>query len=490
MRPHAENNRRTAGCSGARNQERCAQRAALRCLLLAPLLFGCSAGDPGQTQSGYSLSIESGDKQTGRQDEPLDAPVVIRISDRSGASVAGLTVRVEILEGDGHVIDSPPPADESGHISIVFEPGSDYSHSARVSLETEPSVAATFTATASYRYRKPVSQSEDGWITGELDQSRPASSKVLSAVDRIRDGTYPEVHSLLVVHRDTLILEAYFGGHDSQGTFVDFDIATPHEVQSASKSFRSLMAGIAIDKGFIDSVDDALFDYLPEYATLRTADKEAITIRHLLTMSTGISWNERNGATNNLSQMYTLPAAQWAGFVLARPMQYEPGSTFVYNTGASILINQVVMNASGQSTAGYVKKYYSDLVESPMIPGIGYPLGGKVLPRDMAKLGQVFLRKGLWKQTRIVSEDWVTASVAPTFAVDGTDGYGYQWWSRTLYTSVGNFDCYYAGGNGGQFIIVVDDLDLVVVATGGNFDSSVMYQIFGMVSGFVIPGLS
>jgi CubicO group peptidase (beta-lactamase class C family) len=171
-------------------------------------------------------------------------------------------------------------------------------------------------------------------------------------------------------------------------------------------------------------------------------------------------------------------------------MQYAPGTQWVYNTGASQMIGDMVVEASGIPLSTFVRQYYSDLVESASPPGIAYPLGTTILPRDMAKLGQVFLDDGMWKTTRVVSSEWVQQSTQARFPINATTGYGYQWWTRRYSTSAGVFDAFYAAGNGGQYIIVVENLELVVVFTGGHFGSGQAEQVHALMERRLLPAFA
>lgn len=461
---------------------------ALATILPAMLLTSCS-NDPVAEDTFLSLSIISGNHQDGFQTQELADPLVIQVTDDEGGPVSDLQLAVSITEGDGAVLNPELKTDMDGRLAIEWEMGLAYDHALKVSIAGDNARSVTATAIAQYLYEVP-SEISDGWETRSLDTGASQTASLFAAVDSIRSGHYPEVHSMLVVKDGDLVLETYFPGRDSQGNFIEFDRSTPHEVQSASKSFRSAMIGIAIDQGFIPDVDMTLFSAFPEHASL-SGSKEGITLEHVLTMSTGLDWDESGaaagGTDNTLSQMYSLPATQWAGYVLGRPVAYEPGSRFVYNTGASILLNQIVMNKSGTAMDIFVRRFYSNLVESSVVPGIGYPLAASIRPRDMAKLGQVYLDDGRWKDEQVVSEEWVRRSCEKQFQVSSAEGYGYQWWLRSFRVAGASYDSCYAAGNGGQFIFVVDDLDLVIVFTGGNFGSATMNQVFGMIERQVLP---
>ena len=454
------------------------------------LTTGCS-DNPVDEGGEPTLRLVSGAGQRALQGDLLPEPLILQVTDSNTQGVPGVAVLVQVSEGGGQIENADVRTDAEGKAVFEWRLGEEWHQAVRISLAEGMGQPLTASANATYRYERPLAVT-DGWPTSSVDLHGPNTPQLLGAVDEIRAGVYPEVHSLLVVQGGSLVLEAYFPGHDSQGQLIAFSRTTPHEAQSATKSFRSAMMGIAIDQGYVSGVDQALYTFFPEYEALFTGTKRDITVEDVLTMSTGLDWNEWlsfDDPANTLREMYSLPAPQWAEYVLSRPMRYTPGSQFVYNTGASIMLNRMIMNASGMPMLNFVHQHYSTRVESTGAPGIGYPLGASILPRDMAKLGQVFLDDGLWKGARVVSSSWVQQSTQARFQVNAGTGYGYQWWTRTYATSAGSYDAFYAAGNGGQYIIVVDALDLVIVFTGGNFGSAQAEQAHTLVERHVIPGL-
>ena len=144
----------------------------------------------------------------------------------------------------------------------------------------------------------PPEQTSDGWETASLREVGMDETPITDLVNNIRDQVYTEVHAVVIVKDGKLVFEEYFDGHDFgmgtnfHGRFVYFNRDTPHNTHSTTKSFVSALVGIAIDHGFINSVDDKIFDYFTQYAYLNTGNKNNITIRYLLTMTSGLQWNE------------------------------------------------------------------------------------------------------------------------------------------------------------------------------------------------------
>ncbi len=445
-----------------------------------------------EVQIEKSLSLISGNGQIGLQHKVLPKPIVLKVTDQRENGLSRIEINAQVEKGNGIILNSELITDSEGILEIHWELGGEVENSIKVSISEDVKKNLTANAKSKYLYEEPE-LINDGWETASIDMSDHKSQILLDGVDAVRFGEYTKIHSILVVHENKLVLETYFPGRNSQGNFINFNRSTPHEVQSTSKSFRSAMIGIAIDKGFISGVDQKLFSFFPDYAHLNNGNKDKITLEHILTMSSGLEWDEWNSPfsspNNNLSTMYRLSAPSWARYVLQRDAAFEPGTRWVYNTGASIMLNRMIENASGMAMRTFVETYYSGLIESAVVPGIGYPLHATIIPRDMAKFGYIFLNNGKWKDKQIISKEWIDESIKVRFQVNSSQGYGYQWWTRAFRTTKGNFNSFYSSGNGGQLIIIIKELNLVVVLTGGHFGSPLMSRAFEIVERFIIPGI-
>ncbi|ACT59604.1 beta-lactamase [Hirschia baltica ATCC 49814] len=252
-----------------------------------------------------------------------------------------------------------------------------------------------------------------------------------------------------------------------------------HSVQSVTKSITSAAFGIAIDEGFIEGTDAPVLPFFDEY-TFDKSDprKERLTIDDLLTMRTGIAWDDEGGFGSETDSTYALENSQtWIQFILDQAMYEQPGTVFQYNDGASVLLGKILRVATGQRVDAWAKeKLFGPIgIEAfhwKISPdGEADTEGGLYLSaQDMARIGYLFLRDGLWNGKRVISEDWVRRSVASNVASSSTGdnsspfGYGYQWWvpedgkGRAL--GFGGF------GLGGQRIMVFPKYDVVVVFQG------------------------
>jgi CubicO group peptidase (beta-lactamase class C family) len=346
-----------------------------------------------------------------------------------------------------------------------------------------------------YNYRPPENI-DDGFETASLSDVSIDSTLIVEAVNKIRQGIYKEVHSMLICKDGRLVLEEYFTGHkfkyDSagyQGESVAWDRNKRHNVMSVTKSITSTCIGIAVDEGFIESVHQSIFDYLPEYRHLNTDGKDEITIEHLLTMTSGLQGNEwlvpYSNPKNDVIMIYEAddPIAQ----VLKKPLMYEPGENFQYYGGSNFVLGEIVRNAAKMNLNEFsgrylfeplgVAPYYWHQVNNGVIDGAG---NLSITPRDMAKIGVTFLNRGYWNGRKIISGHWIEKCAASfpgnSWLNDWDDhwgmrGYSYSWWTHQFVRSGERIKMYYAAGWGGQFIMVIPELSTVVVFTGGNFAS-------------------
>jgi CubicO group peptidase (beta-lactamase class C family) len=328
-------------------------------------------------------------------------------------------------------------------------------------------------------------QAGDGWQTASLSEVGISEEKIGQAVARIRDGTYQNVHSILIVKNGKLVFEEYFDGYvfdyngdEYRGAFTEFGVDTTHNLASVTKSVTSALVGIAIDRGLIEGVDEPVFAFFPEYASLNDEEKDTITLYHLLTMTSGLEWNEMDlsyGDTrNDLIQLFIVSDPK--AYILSKPVISEPGTEWYYNGGGTNLLGEAIREVSGLRMDDFAEEYLFDplditnyewdYINSDMVHASG---NLRLQPRDMAKFGYLFLNRGVWNGERIISEEWVEESTKKHVSPSWADGYGYQWWLKTYRSDSISVDSFYAAGWGGQRIIVFPSLDLVLVFTGGNY---------------------
>lgn len=372
----------------------------------------------------------------------------------------------------------------------------------RVQISVLLCVVLLVSCAPAHTFRVPE-QTNDGWQTASLAEVGIDERTIEQAIDRVRDNTYQNIHSILIVKDDKLVFEEYFSGYawdynDDQfrGELTDFGIDTIHNLASVTKSFTSALVGIAIDHGFIQDVDEKMFAFFPEYANLSDGRKGDITLEYLLTMTSGLEWNEMefpySNTRNDLVQLFIVSGP--IEYILAKPVVNEPGIIWYYNGGGTNLLGEVIREATGMRMDVFADEYLFeplgitdyewDYLNSEIIHASG---NLELRPRDMAKLGYLFLKGGTWKGERIVSEEWIEESTKSHISPSWADGYGYQWWIETYHSNSTPVDSFYAAGWGGQRITVFPSLDMVVVFTGGNYVGE--NPIDDIITHYILPAV-
>ena len=320
---------------------------------------------------------------------------------------------------------------------------------------------------------------DDGWPVSTLAAEGLDRDRIARLLEAVEAWRFKKVDSVLIARRGKLVLEAYFNGYGRD---------TKHDTRSAFKSFASTLVGIAIDRGLIAGVDQpvpALFAGHPSIARW-PARQRAMTLAHLLTMTAGFDAEESFGL-GPWREIDMWRSQDWITFALDMPMAVAPGRVFSYNTPTAMLLGGVVAGAAGEPVPAFAaRELFAPLGITDycwtLSPRGQAMTGGSFFmrPRDMAKLGQVFLDGGTWQGRRIVSRRWVEAATAPQVDAAGprdwglapmVKGYGYQWWTRRWRPGDPRFDGFYASGNGGQKIMVFPQLELVVIFTGSNYSN-------------------
>jgi len=235
-----------------------------------------------------------------------------------------------------------------------------------------------------------------------------------------------------------------------------------HDVRSISKSVVSLLFGIALDRKLIASVDDPVFRYFPDYAALRTPEKDNIHLRHLLTMTSGLAWDERRAYSDpENSERKLIRSIEPYRFVLEQSVWRKPGEEWNYNGGGTQLLAGVLQRTTGKSLADFAKEALFEPLGITQFEWLNMPASGEVAaasglrlrPRDLAKIGQLVLNNGTWNGRRIISEAWIRESTQGRIAhFDAVDSlrYGYQWWGDEEKVGDRQISWIAAQGLGGQ----------------------------------------
>jgi len=319
-----------------------------------------------------------------------------------------------------------------------------------------------------YVYQQPK-KDLDGLVTGTLDNTGLDKALLNEMMQKIVDGTYANVHSVLIIKDGKLVFEEYF---------YDNNKAKLHELRSATKSFVSALTGIAIDKGFIKDKTETVLSYFPDYTIKNlTDDKKQITIENLLTNQSGLDCDVSNPKAegNETAMNYS---DDWVQFTLDLPMVDVPGGKGMYCSGNPITLGKIIERATKMPLPEFAKQtLFKDLgIKNfkwnfkPDASSAETFCQVYLSSRDMAKFGLLYLNKGLWNGKQVVSKNWVEQSLAKHSVVQGVN-YGYLWWLKFLNVDGVKYNGKAAQGNGGQKIYIWEEQNMITVITGGNYNS-------------------
>jgi CubicO group peptidase (beta-lactamase class C family) len=360
----------------------------------------------------------------------------------------------------------------------------------------EPAVSAREPEYGAYRGDAP-DPSDDGWPTAAPADVGLDSAIVAAMVRAIAQGEFPRTHAVVVARRGRLVVDEYFHG---------FDRDTWHDMRSASKTVTSTLVGLAIRDGHIADASARVLTFFPRYHRYAVWDprKMAMTLRHLLTMSSGLDANDSDPQSVASENAYQSQRAQpdWVKLALDAPMIAEPGTRVIYGGANPLILGGVLANAVDEPVEWFAHRTlfgplgierYRFLVDPTGVPYMG---GGLHLrPRDMLKYGQLYLNAGVWQGTRILPEAWIGESWARYGRLEPLDRngheYGYLWWHHQYEVDGRTIETIEARGNGGQYVFVVPTLDLVAVITAGNYRGglSMTRQPEEIMRNYVLPSV-
>ncbi len=319
-----------------------------------------------------------------------------------------------------------------------------------------------------------VSAAPDYWPTDGWRSTSPEAQGMSSIQLQAMEGYIQRlswgnlIRSILIIRNGYIVWESYYDPAYDQDQQIN--------IFSCTKSIISALIGMAIEEEHIAGVNETLVSFFPDRTIANlTTEKEAITLKQVLTMTSGLAWYEwPYGPTS--SYAYMNDSADWVQYVLDQPMRYNPGEIWDYNSGGSHLLSMIINQTVGSTTLSYADSH----LFSPL--GItdyqwdtdpqGVVIGCSDLhltPRDMAKFGFLYLNNGTWDNQQLIPQSWInesTANHATPYNDTDTLGYGYQWWLNLP------INTYLAIGYHGQQINVVPEHNLVVVFTAWYEEAS------------------
>ncbi|MBA2400193.1 MAG: serine hydrolase [Bradyrhizobium sp.] len=346
---------------------------------------------------------------------------------------------------------------------------------------------------------------DDGWSIATPESVGLDGARLCAIAARMKE-TEANVHAVVIVRHGKLVFEQYFSGHDEQWVVAgqyDFDATTKHDMRSASKSVISLLVGIAIDRKLIASADEPVVKFFPEYAALKTPGWDQVTLRHLLTMSSGIQWDENRGWTDPRNDEPHLGIdPDPIRYILSKPIAKPPDTVWTYNGGGTDLLGSILERVSAKPLEAFAREVLFGPIGITVFEWKNYPKNGKtgssiglrLRPRDAAKIGQLVLNQGSWDGKPIVSPQWIEQSVRPRFQAigyfSGLFFYGQQWWLGRSIALEKEVKWIAAMGQGGQRLFIVPDRDLVVMTTSGlYFQPRQGDGALDMMANYILPAV-
>jgi len=326
---------------------------------------------------------------------------------------------------------------------------------------------------------------DDGWTIASPESVGLDGTRLCTIEQRLK-LTDSDIHAVVVARHGKLTFEQYFSGVDQpwgkpEGRY-DYDATTLHDMRSVTKSVTSLLVGIAIDRRMIRSVNTRVVNFFPELSDLRTPALEKVRVHHLLTMSSGIEWNELLSWNDpNNDEPHLGFEADPIRYVLSKPIAVAPDTVWVYNGGGTELLGNIIARTSGMPLEAFAREFLFNPLGVSDFEWKTYPKNGRIAaaaglrlrPRDAAKIGQLLLSDGAWNGRQVIPPDWLMQSVIPRFQAVGYFGgtlfYGYQWWMGRSLAEGKEVRWIAAFGWGGQRIFVIPELDMVVMMTSGLF---------------------
>jgi CubicO group peptidase (beta-lactamase class C family) len=300
---------------------------------------------------------------------------------------------------------------------------------------------------------------------------------MFAKLDAVIKDQYKNINGIVIVQKDLIVFEKYYHGYGAQDT---------HHVASVTKSVLSALIGIAVEKGFIKSIIQPVLDYFPEYQSDPfDFQKQAITIKHLLTMTAAFPFSMKSAESPPQEPLIRLSRQKdWITYILNIMGQKGQNGVFQYYTAGTHLLSAIITKTSGLSAREFANIHLLSPLGMRKIPDLemksfaledvfgknvrgwikdpqGYTVGGwglTMTPRDMARFGSMYLNEGNWEEHQVVSKDWINESTRPS-----ANNYGYLWWLRD---EEGQFS-YSALGSGGNVICVIPERDLVVAIASG-----------------------
>ncbi|PKA99221.1 CubicO group peptidase (beta-lactamase class C family) [Flavobacteriaceae bacterium MAR_2009_75] len=352
------------------------------------------------------------------------------------------------------------------------------------------------------------------WATSN-PQTEGIDAQALDAIDQdIKNGKYGLIDQFLVIKNEKLVYDKAY--HHDYHTLLKADDTTSHQynynhpdwhpfynstklhtIQSVTKSIISLLIGIAADEGLMIPLDSTVYSLFPEYRFAFSDErKKSITLNDLLTMRSGIEWDESSSYADEQNNNGTImeQSDDWIRYVLERPMDTLPGTTFVYNSGVPVLLGKIISNTTGKQVDKWaeeklfgplgITEYYWKKAPKGEIDTQG---GLYLSTYDLAKIGYLMLNKGVWENKQIVSKDWIEKSTQPSAKLSDQVAYGYQWWIPEYEND--STKIFAGNGYGNQYLMMSEEHHMLVVFNGWNIHEETEKSAWKALQDRILPAL-
>jgi len=323
-----------------------------------------------------------------------------------------------------------------------------------------------------------------------ISKEKYDTEKIKLLKGSIEEGIFKKINSVVVIKNGGILIEEYFNGETRE---------TLHDPRSVGKSFASTLMGQAISDGYIKNELQPLKTFYPlhQFENFSTA-KEQVTIKDLLTMSSGLDGNDEDDSSpGNEENMY--PTSDWVKFALDLPFQEKLNHQWHYFTAGVVVLGDILH----QSVPNGLKNYADEKLFKPL--GINHyewqytpqnipnTAGGiKMNALDFAKYGQLYKNNGIWNKKQILSKKWVDRTFTKQKQITGRDNeyYGYLFWNKSYKSKDKLYEAYYCAGNGGNYILVFKDQPLVIVITASAYGQPYAHsQVNKMIQDYLLPAL-
>ena len=365
------------------------------------------------------------------------------------------------------------------------------------------SMLLVFFSSCFQKIRKQV-ENGDGIPVASMANSGIDSVALHKVDTAIRNGTYPNIHSLLIARHGKLVYESYWPGKDERwGLDVGIIAHTRdslHDIRSISKSIVSACVGIALQQGKIKSVEQKVLDFFPGQEKLDTGLKSLLTIKHLLSMSSGLSWNEEVPYDNpENSEVKMIRSSDPVEYVLSQSMDASPGKVWKYNGGTTQLLAAIIEKTTGKKIDSFANEFLFQPLgimrfEWAKYPGTDLPAaasGLRLRSRDLLTFALLYNNNGKWNDKQLVPGKWIDESFQPQVQRPGGGAYGYQFWLWDEMIGASTIPIVACVGNGDQRIFFDMANDLLVVITAGNYNKwDIKNDASALMRDYVYPALS